>query len=406
MSKHAPLNVDECSPTGDEGCLPPKSWRFLWILPFSIGILIGVMAASVRSGAAFSEDTSPRPGPLSERLDHGFDRRSLDQSQLLPKNASRYAFIQMAYSPPNSPPAVYLWRTVAMARAVQRISIYPLVLLTNETHFPDGTDIAVLGRLGVQVLPVQEIYVPPQIESLFLYPTWRYAFWKLQIFRLTQFEKLIWLDTDAILYRSIDWLFQREPVWGQRNNWWCRARPRDKFCSGLMLIRPNESTFQDIQRFARTLSDCKFGDQELLERYYRDVSKRPIRLLKPSIAAFGHCINEMPASAFLPYGHMDPHKDAVVGNDTALHLLRGPWSLPAYVHKSSAGNECFDYDLGKQIVKIGGIDVNVCHQHPLGSYWRDAFCSGIAILRTGTPQIKAFCDDRTYYGTAAIQTTS
>merc|ERR1712083_657538 len=105
-----------------------------------------------------------------------------------------------------------------------RFSDYPLVVLTNSTHLPDGVPLGqALERLNAQVLPLQDRW-PSLATSKELKPLHRFAYLKLQIWLLTQYEKLIWLDTDAILVRSIDWLFERQPIWGQRDDPLCQFR--------------------------------------------------------------------------------------------------------------------------------------------------------------------------------------
>ena len=44
------------------------------------------------------------------------------------------------------------------------------------------------------------------------------AYQKLQMFNMTEYDRLIWLDTDGILTRQMDHLFQLEGIWGQRDN--------------------------------------------------------------------------------------------------------------------------------------------------------------------------------------------
>jgi len=292
-----------------------------------------------------------------------------------------YAFVQMALDAPHSVPR-QIWRSLAMARALQRVSEYPLVLLSNSTTLLDGTELAHrLHRLNVQVLPVHDVLVPVSAAKK-LTSNERQALWKLQIWRLTQFDKLIWLDSDAILVRSIDWLFEREPVWAQRRSRDCYSSDMAgeglRISSGLMLVEPNEEVYDGLLAYARNAETMwwKNGHEQLIQDFFDRVVRQPLRLLETSDAAFGSCLGRVPG---LPYDE------------------RGAWDLPAFVHKSSKMNECFFFDISAQQVVERGSRLNVCHYHPLGAWWRNLFCSAVHDLGIEDHEAGEFCNDATWY---------
>jgi len=330
----------------------------------------------------------PSGGKRAERLANAsapaagevLDPPGPDSWHVSSEQASAYAFVLMAHDVPDLP-MKYIWQAVAIARALQRLSQYPVLLLTNTTHLPDGTSVAdTFWKLNMQVLPLYRIPVPERVAEKMM-PVWKMAFWKLQIWRLTQYEKLIWVDTDAIIFRSIDYMFRLEPTWGQKDAWVCsnNTAVQDWLCSGLMLIRPDENVYRGILDYAAR-SDSKWwenGDQKLIDDYFRHIARKPVQLLDISEAAFGKCLNEIPSLI----------KDS----------KRLPWSIPAFVHKSSVTNECFYFLIEDQLREVKGTLVNVCHHHPLGAYWRDHFCEGISILGTKTEDTETFCDDGIWY---------
>lgn len=299
-------------------------------------------------------------------------RRS--QRRLPPSNHS-YAFVQLAYDAPGTTPK-YLFQALAMARALQRLSAYPLLLLTNTTQLPDGTRLDnAFNKLNVHQVPVYEVPIAPSVKGM-LGARWVYAYWKLQIWRHTQYEKLIWMDTDAILFRSIDWLFERTPMWGQKDNWICDASDHQQnwLCSGLMLIEPSEDTYDGLTKYAAEGSNKWWtnGDQKLIRGYFEDVKRQPVQLLDTTVASFGRCLGKLP---------------------NVRYSSPGPWNVPAFVHKSSVSNECFDFDVDAQMATIDGKVVNICTYHPLGPYWRDAFCDAMDIAGARTNETDAYCDD-------------
>jgi hypothetical protein len=207
--------------------------------------------------------------------------------------------------------------------------------------------------------------------------TLRIAYWKLQIWRLTQFDKLIWLDTDAIVFRSLDWLFERRPPWGQTDGQLC-GQDSHRLSSGLLLVEPREATYQSLLEHAnRTHREWSSnGDQGLISHYFEHIG-RPVQLLETSDAAYGMCLGQTPS---LPY------------------KSSGQWNMPAFVHRSSINNECFYFDVSKQMVEVKGTVVNVCHFNPLGPFWRDAFCDAVNIVGAMTDGIGDFCDDFLWHG--------
>ncbi|CAK0886448.1 unnamed protein product, partial [Prorocentrum cordatum] len=180
-----------------------------------------------------------------------------------------------------------------MARALQRLSMFPLVVLTNATEFPDGTQVnEAFASLHAEVLPVHPIQMPQRHKDGLMFDHWEIAWWKLQIWNLTQFEKLIWLDSDAILTRSIDWLFDRPWMWSQRDDWFCDLNV-PKVCSGIVLIYPDEKDFEGLLKYAAEVEDLSDGgDQKLISLYFKNVRHKPVNLLDDLEASFGHCLGK------------------------------------------------------------------------------------------------------------------
>jgi len=199
-------------------------------------------------------------------------------------------------------------------------------------------------------------------------PVCVHQFLKLQIWRLQEYDKLIWMDNDAVLSRSVDRLFSKEGTWAQQDNWdcgqptnfvlrwsptllravdWIRARFHTEtlanpsvqssgVCSGMMVFRPSEFIYQGMVRYLGNKSSMPLGDQQVIAEYFDRVRQQPIQLLGTEDASFGQCIGKVP----------------------------GPGGMPAFVHKSDWSNSCFRKDADP----IG------CRGHPLGPYWRDHFC--------------------------------
>lgn len=293
---------------------------------------------------------------------------------------SPYVFVQLAHGD-------QLWRSLALGRALQRVSRYPLVLLTNSTTFPDGTALrSRLRRLNMHVMPVRDVPMPSRVRH-----TWtdeqRLELLKLQIFRLTRFRRVVLLDTDSIVTRSIDWLFDREPVWSQRGGEACGAPPAfggedgGTLSSRLLYVQPSEQLYTGMLEFAeRATTDWPGrGHEGLLQDFFKYGLQAPVKLLDPDEASTGACLGTLPG---LPLDE------------------RGPWSVPAVVFRSSGEtNECFNFDLNAQLQKVRGSTVNICHYHPLGAWWRNSFCGAVTVAEIRDPVAAHFCSDGVWYNT-------
>jgi len=282
-----------------------------------------------------------------------------------------------------------LWGALAVVRMLQRLSTYPIVLLTNRTHLPDGKDLAtVLQGLNVHILPVRRVDMPKHY-SVPQHNRWEVAFWKLQIWTLTMFTKLIWLDSDSLVSRSIDWLFQRPGMWAQRDDWTCQLK-QPNVCSGIFLLYPSLEDFQGLLAYAEELTELPNGDQQLIAQYFTIKRQRAINLLSDVDAAFGQCLGKTPT----PYLNHDKSP------------VWGFWSVPAFVHKSGGwqnanipaySNVCFSINMSRQRYLQGTLTINICHYHPLGAYWRNHFCEAAWQLHIQLPEVAAFCTDSCWY---------
>lgn len=106
---------------------------------------------------------------------------------------------------------------------------------------------------------------------------WNYTFDKLQVWGLDNFEKVMFLDSDMLILRNIDHLFDCDTfsaVCAGRSypghDWW------DNLNSGLMVIRPDKHTFRELADLTQLVikkfqerNQC-IGDQDVLHQYIPD----------------------------------------------------------------------------------------------------------------------------------------
>ncbi|KAL5004368.1 hypothetical protein ScPMuIL_017824 [Solemya velum] len=104
------------------------------------------------------------------------------------------------------------------------------------------------------------------------------TFTKLHCWRLTQFDKAVFLDADTLVLRNVDELFDREELSASPDAGW-----PDCFNSGVFVYKPSEETYQSLLHFALTQGSFDGGDQGMLNIYFRDWATKDISKHLPFI---------------------------------------------------------------------------------------------------------------------------
>ncbi|KAF5275357.1 hypothetical protein FQR65_LT04185 [Abscondita terminalis] len=104
------------------------------------------------------------------------------------------------------------------------------------------------------------------------------TFTKLHCWRLTQFEKCVFLDADTMVLANADELFDREEFSAAPDVGW-----PDCFNSGVFVYRPSEETYNKLIQFAIERGSFDGGDQGLLNLYFSDWAHKDISKHLPFI---------------------------------------------------------------------------------------------------------------------------
>lgn len=260
-----------------------------------------------------------------------------------------------------------LWNVVALVHQLGRLTRYPIVLFTDIETFPDGSSVSEkLRLLGVDVRPYKA-------DDAML------GFSKLEAWTLTEFDKVIWIESEGLVSRSLDWLFTREGMWAARADWSC-SLDSWKPTSIFMLLEPSDSDHSELVARARDQVANGAADADaVLNAYFSD-----ILLLSELDAYLGWCVSDRIPT---PYRNKDGSP------------VRGAWSMPAYVFQTGNDNVCFGIDLEKQVTTTDdGKKQNICHYHPMAATWRDSFCvAATGMLFLSDEEVTKYCNDACYY---------
>ncbi|KAK9758439.1 Glycosyl transferase family 8 [Popillia japonica] len=138
------------------------------------------------------------------------------------------------------------------------------------------------------------------------------TFTKLHCWRLTQFEKCVFLDADVLVLVNADELFERDEFSAAPDVGW-----PDCFNSGVFVYRPSMETYNKLVDFALQKGSFDGGDQGLLNAYFSDWAHKDISKHLPFIynMCSTACYSYLPA--FKYYG----------GNVKIVHFIgpAKPW---------------------------------------------------------------------------------
>lgn len=168
----------------------------------------------------------------------------------------------------------YLPGVLVLHESLCRVeTAYPLHVAVSK-GIPGHVD-ALLAQRGMAVI---RLPAPIDIPAVFQEKSghWSYTFDKLHLFGLTQFDKLVYLDSDMMVLANIDELFARphmsavaagrlvHPNWRRLN-------------SGLMVIAPEPSLPEKISAAlqkaiteVQTMGIESLGDQDIINAYYNE----------------------------------------------------------------------------------------------------------------------------------------
>lgn len=157
---------------------------------------------------------------------------------------------------------------------------YPFTVLITGKVSPTTED--KLKQYDLQVIKTTDnIVLPKEIRERNInanFPHWNETLNKLFMFELTQFDKIIYLDSDMIVLENIDELFSKPHmaavVAGKKHpgheSW-------SKLNSGIMVIEPKQGSVNELMSVLPVVIKKKdyFGDQDILQEYYSEWEKDP-----------------------------------------------------------------------------------------------------------------------------------
>lgn len=155
-------------------------------------------------------------------------------------------------------------------------SKYPLVVLVNDKISEKAKK--VLEENEIETINAKSFVLPDWIveKNRTSHANWSNTFDKLSIFELTEFDKLVFLDSDMFVRNNIDELFEKPDMSAtvDRNDTVLVKENYQKITSGMLVLEPKLGM---ISEFLSIINDesiknkyTSIGDQDIIQLYYSD----------------------------------------------------------------------------------------------------------------------------------------
>lgn len=161
---------------------------------------------------------------------------------------------------------------------------YPLlVLCTNDVS---TSSIQVLEKYQVPYKVLSE-HISVDMSKVNVskeFQHWNRTFDKLLIWSLTEYSKVVCLDSDMQVIRNIDFLFEAPHMSAVIADQW-NEPGLDKLNSGLMVIEPNLKDYEGLKQLweSGSIKLRNAGDQDVIRAYYKDWGENIDLVLHPGL---------------------------------------------------------------------------------------------------------------------------
>ncbi|CAM9478726.1 unnamed protein product [Hapterophycus canaliculatus] len=103
-------------------------------------------------------------------------------------------------------------------------------------------------------------------------PSWaEVGYTKIRVWGLVQFDRVVYIDADALVMGNLDELFNREVDFAAAPD----VFPPDKFNAGVMVVKPSLSVLEDMRAKVDKLPSYDGGDTGFLNAYFSDWFSSP-----------------------------------------------------------------------------------------------------------------------------------
>ncbi|MCL7044020.1 hypothetical protein MKW94_015212 [Papaver nudicaule] len=180
----------------------------------------------------------------------------------------------------------YVCGAISLAQSIINTnSTKDMVILVDESITPKTR--RELEFAGWKLKLIDRIHSPHARKNA--YNEWNYS--KLRIWQLTEYDKVMFIDSDLILLKNIDNFFAYPQLSAVGND-------KVRFNSGIMLIEPSKCMFESLMKKRYTVFSYNGGDQGFLNEVFTWWHRWPKRLNHLKIRPKDPSVPEIPESRY------------------------------------------------------------------------------------------------------------
>ncbi|KAI6227184.1 hypothetical protein M3Y95_00700000 [Aphelenchoides besseyi] len=170
------------------------------------------------------------------------------------KSKAQFAYVSIL----SSEDFILAARVMAHTLQKHNESNVPYLILYTEDVSEDS--LAALRLQEVVLKQVNKINTP----ALETHPAKKFQYTKLHLWSLEEYEVLVYLDLDTAVLDSINELFHC-------GSFCASIRHSDKFNSGVFVLRPNQTVYEDMLNLTYEMQSYDGGDQGFMNTYFWQV---------------------------------------------------------------------------------------------------------------------------------------
>lgn len=190
----------------------------------------------------------------------------------------------------------YLKGVMGLKRALEKTNArYPLICALS-VGVPDSCE-DFLTQNGIECVRFGSTALENTLSSEGHFAYWDHTFDKLKIWELDRYETLVYLDSDMLILKNLDHLFERRNFTSV-----CAGKSvpgHEHYTgpnSGLMVIKPDTTIAGDLCRLANEITSARtgrsdfIGDQDILQAYLPDWDRDTELHLDEAYNIFADCL--------------------------------------------------------------------------------------------------------------------
>lgn len=161
----------------------------------------------------------------------------------------------------------YFEGTLALIKSLRDLKAkYPIIVMVTDDV--DELYKKYLRSIMVNVMEIKKINIDPQLikkNNINGQPKWSNSFTKLAVFNLVEWDKIVFLDSDMVILKNVDNLFDHPSLSAVvADKFYPTSRQWTELNSGTLVLAPNQEEFKRLTALIPNNAETPLGDQDIL----------------------------------------------------------------------------------------------------------------------------------------------